>query len=77
MGKVTWSEAEKKLIVLEILKGQKSVLQVAKEKGISDGLLYRWRDQALKAISDKFEEKGSKKREDFKAERERYLKIMV
>ena len=76
MGKRKWSEAEKKLVVLEILKGQKSVLEIAKSKGMSDALVYRWRDQALNAINQAFRENGTNKQEDFTAERERYMKIM-
>lgn len=76
MGKQKFTEAEKKLIVLEVIKGKKSVLQIAKEKGISDAMIYKWRDQVLKAIDKAFSEKGRKSEEDFTAERERYLKII-
>ena len=50
MPKLKWSKEEKKLVVLELLKGGKSVSQLAKERGISDALIYRWRDQTLKTI---------------------------
>ena len=76
MGKRKWKEAEKKLIVLEVLRGEKSAVQIAKEKGVSDALIYRWREEALKAIDQTFADNGRKRREDFSAERERYLKII-
>ncbi len=76
MGKRKWPEAEKKLIVFEVLKGQKSVIQIAKEKGISDAQIYKWRNQALKAIDNMFSKNGGKSQEDFAGERERYLKII-
>jgi len=68
--------AEQKLMVLEILKGTKSVGQVAKEHGVSDALLYKWRDKALKAISSAFNDNSRKNREDFNIERDRLLKII-
>lgn len=76
MPKQKWSDDEKKLVVLELLKGNKSVGQLSKERGISDGLIYRWRDQALKAIEDAFKENGRNRGTDFSAERGRFLKII-
>ena len=68
-----WSDDEKKLVVLELLKGGKSVSQISKERGISDALIYKWRDQALKAIDGAFKENRNS---DFSAERDRFLKII-
>ena len=76
MGKRKWPDEEKKLIVLELLKGQKGVVQIAKEKGMSETLLYKWRDQAFRAIDKAFSEKSKKEANDFTLERERYLKII-
>jgi len=36
MPKLKWSTEEKKLVVLELLKGGKSVGQIAKERGMSE-----------------------------------------
>jgi transposase-like protein len=71
-----WNDDEKRLVVLELLKGGKSVGQLAKERGISDALIYRWRDQALKAIEGAFKGNGSKAGSDFSGERDRLLKII-
>ena len=66
-----WSDDEKRLVVLELLKGGKSVGQLAKERGMSEPLIYRWRDQALKAIDGVFKGNGNKRRSDFSGERDR------
>jgi len=71
-----WSDDEKKLVVLELLKGGKSVSQISKERGVSDALIYRWRDQALKAIEGAFKGNGSKAGSDSTGERDRLLKII-
>ena len=71
-----WSDDEKRLVVLELLKGGKSVGQLAKERGMSEALIYRWRDQALKAIEGAFKGNGSKPGSGFSGERDRLLKII-
>jgi len=77
MKQERYTEAEKRLMVLEILKGRKTAGQVAKERGISDSLVYRWRDKALKAISESFSDKEKmSKQEGSPAERDRLLKII-
>lgn len=38
MPKLKWSKEEKKLVVLELLKGGKSLGQISKERGISEAL---------------------------------------
>lgn len=42
-----WSSEEKMAIVLEGLKGQKSVAEICREHQISQALYYRWRDRFL------------------------------
>ena len=78
MKKQNWTEAEQRLMVLEILKGAKTVGQVAKERGISDSLVYRWRDKALSAVSEAFSDKKRRKGQEggSTAERDRLLKII-
>jgi len=71
-----WNDDEKRLVVLELLKGGKSVGQLAKERGMSEALIYRWRDQALKAIEGAFKRNGSKLESGFSGERDRLLKII-
>jgi transposase-like protein len=77
MPKLKWSKEEKKLVVLELLKGGKSVGQISKERGVSEALVYRWRDQALKAIENTFNgNDGGKPEAGFSGERDRLLKII-
>ena len=77
MKKQNWTEAEQRLMVLEILKGTKTVGQVAKERGVSDSLVYRWQDKALNAVSEAFSDKKRQKgRDGLIAERDRLLKII-
>lgn len=71
-----WSKEDKKLMVLELLSGKKSVSQICKERGASESLIYRWRDQALKAIDRAFSGTGKTAAEAFEAERQRYLKVI-
>jgi transposase-like protein len=70
-----WSEAQKKLVILELLQGKKSVIELAKEHGMSDGQIYKWKDQALLAIDTCFQNKEVSKN-DFSAERDKLLKII-
>ena len=77
MPKLKWSKDEKKLVVLELLKGGKSVGQIAKERGMSEALIYRWRDQALKAIEGAFNGNGGSKGESgISGERDRLMRII-
>ena len=71
MGNKKWSNKEKKLVVMELLRGQKSVSQLSKERGMSDALIYHWRDQALKAVGE-----GLSGTNGGVSERERLLKII-
>jgi transposase-like protein len=76
MPKLKWSKDEKKLVVLELLKGGKSVGQIARERGMSEALIYRWRDQGLKAIEGAFNGNGGRAESGFSGERDRFLKII-
>lgn len=76
MRKQNWTKEEQRLMVLEILKGAKTVNQVAKEHGVSDSLIYRWRDRALQGISEAFSEKKRSCQANSNAERDRLLKII-
>lgn len=44
-----WSAEEKLAIVLEGLRGQRSVAEICREHQISQALYYRWRDKFLEA----------------------------
>ena len=52
MKKMKWTDSERTLMVLEIMRGKRTAGQIAKERGISDSVVYKWRDQALKAIGN-------------------------
>ena len=76
MSKKQWSVAEKKLIVLEMLRSQKSVAQISKEYGISDSMAYLWRDKALKSMDEGFSRSKNSADQSTQAERDRLLKIV-
>ena len=63
---------QKAQIVLEILREEKTIAQIASENGIHPNQLHRWKKQALENFPQLFEEdrKGEKARE---AEHERQL----
>ncbi len=76
MNKKNWSSEVKTAIVLEMLKGQKPVTQICKEYGVSDGVVYKWRDDALEAIQTVLSDKRKRNNVSNEAEKERLLKII-
>jgi len=70
--KTHFTANQKAQIVLEILREDKTIAQIASENSIHPNQLYRWKKQALENFSQLFEEdrKGEKARE---AEHERQL----
>ncbi len=63
-------------IVLEILRGEKSVAQASREYRIKDSLLYRWKDQFLDGAKQAFaygQPAEQKRRADKVAELERLV----
>jgi len=77
MGKQRKHSPETKVkIVLEILRGEKSVAQASREYGIKDSLLYRWREQFLEGGRQAFaygQPAELKRRADKVAELERMV----
>lgn len=67
---------EKTAIVLEMLKGSKPVTQICKAHGVSDGVVYRWRDEALEAMQEALSDKRKQRSSSSEAEKERLLKII-
>ena len=70
-----WSAEEKMAIVLEGIKGTKSVADICREHKISQALYYRWRDKFLEGgkkalVNGSFEDKA------YKAEIEKLQKII-
>ena len=67
-----FSTSQKAQIVLEILREDKSIAQIASENGIHPNQLYRWKKQAMENFSQLFEdERKNEKTRD--AEHERQL----
>lgn len=63
-------------IVLEIIRGEKSVAQASREYRIKDSLLYRWKDQFLEGAKQAFaygQPAEQKRRADKVAELERLV----
>jgi putative transposase len=60
--KKQYTAKQKAQIVLEILKEEKSVSQLASEHGIHPNQLYKWKGQAVEGLSTIFEDgaKGDK-----------------
>ena len=51
MGKQrkTWSPELKEQIVLTVLRGEQSVAELARQHGVAESLIHRWRTQFLEA----------------------------
>jgi transposase len=71
--KTRYTSKQKAQIVLEILKEERSIAQIASEYGIHPNQLYKWKAQAVGNLPGLFEEdrKGEKA---LKAEHDRQLK---
>jgi len=70
-----WSAEEKMAIVLEGLKGVKSVAEICREHKISQALYYRWRDKFLDG-GKKALDSGQADDNSYKAEIEKLQKII-
>jgi transposase-like protein len=51
-----YTAKQKALIVLELLKEEKSVAQISSEYGVHANQLYRWKTQALEGLPKLFED---------------------
>jgi len=71
--KKRYTAKQKAQIVLEILKEERSITQIASEYGVHPNQLYKWKAQALENLPSLFEEerRGEKA---LQAEHERQLK---
>jgi transposase len=71
--KKRYTAKQKAQIVLEILKEERSIAQIASEYGIHSNQLYRWKAQALENLASLFEDerRGEKA---LQAEHERQVK---
>jgi len=71
--KKRYTANQKAQIVLEVLKEERPVTQIAAEYGIHPNQLYKWKTQALEGLPGLFED-GQKADKTLKAEHERELK---
>jgi transposase-like protein len=62
---------------MEMLRGDKPVVQICRERGIKDTLLYKWRDAFLERGPRVFEDKRSNKSGNEEAERIAELERLV
>ena len=71
--KTRYTRKQKAKIVLEILKEERSIAQIASEYSVHPSQLYKWKAQAVENLSGLFEDdrKGEKA---LKAEHDRQLK---
>jgi len=76
MNRKKWTATEKMAVVMDMLKGNKTLSQISKEYGIKDSMAYRWRDEALEAMQGAFTDKRHPKNRPAEADRERLLKII-
>lgn len=68
-----YTAQQKAKIVLEILKEERSIAQIASEYGIHSNQLYKWKALALEKFPDIFEDERKDEKAQ-KAEHERKLK---
>jgi len=71
-----WSSEEKMAIVLEGLRGQKSVAEICREHQISQALYYRWRDRFLEAGQKGLSNGGGEDEKALQAQIEKLEKII-
>jgi transposase-like protein len=76
MNRRQWTEEEKMVLVLEMLKGHKPISQLCKEYGVKDNLAYRWRDEALKGMKSALGNKRKQHDLSSDAEKDRLLKLI-
>jgi len=57
-AKKQWTGKEKLAIVLQGLKGDRSISELCNEHGITQGMYYKWRDQLLSDGAKLFERGG-------------------
>ena len=76
MAHKKWSTEEIKLIVLEILRGEKTSSQICKEYGVSEASIYKWKNKALQSLDEVFTNKGQTGKAQLKAEKNKLLRII-
>jgi len=80
MQKRSYTSKQKVQMVLELLKGERMVGEIAAENGINPNMLNRWRREFMEAapkIFDKPEENKARQREEKEQEAERLAMLKV
>lgn len=67
-----FSDQQKAQIILEVLKEESTLSQIASKHGVHPNVVYRWRKQALENLPKLFEDETRKER-DKEAEHERLV----
>lgn len=70
------SKEIKTAVVLEMIRGDKTIAQISKEYGIHENLAYKWKDTALKGMEEALTDKRKVRHKTPEAERDRLLKII-
>lgn len=50
--------------VMEGIRGEKSIAQICRDRGIKDSLYYKWRDQFIARAAEVFEDQRGSKNQD-------------
>lgn len=58
---------EKAKLVIEVLKGERTINEIASEHGIHPNMLTRWKKEAIEGLPSVFENDSAKKRKEQKA----------
>lgn len=64
------SPLEKSRLVLEVLKGERTINEIASENSIHPHMLTRWKREAVDGLPSLFENDNAKKRKEAKAHEE-------
>jgi transposase len=77
MTRRKWTAEEKMSVVMEMFRQERPVTQICKSYGISEGLAYKWRDEALAAMQERLSaRKNSNGSHSNQREVERLLKLV-
>lgn len=67
MNRKQYSPDEKSKLVLEVLKGDCTINEIAAENNVHPTVLARWKREAIEGLPSIFEDNSSKKRKEQKA----------
>jgi len=77
MTRRKWTAEEKMSVVMEMFRQEQPVTQICRSYGISEGLAYKWRDEAMAAMQERLSRrKNGKGSQSSRGEVERLLKLV-